>query len=202
VTSEGLTADVFHAGTDQRHDSDAPLFCYRHPDRETRVRCGRCEQPICTRCAMQGPVGFRCKKCGTLAHDPMTSLRPMQAALGLLVAAGLGAVVGFLAGQIGLIGIFIGFIAGGLIAEAVMRVVGYKRGPYIVAVVVGGIVAGVLIGYGFGFWTQWASLLSDPELAAEMADAGMSAFSLFLSELAWPLIAMAATAAGAYTRLR
>jgi hypothetical protein len=39
------------------------------PDRQTYVGCGRCDQPICTKCAMQGPVGFRCKQCGTLAND-------------------------------------------------------------------------------------------------------------------------------------
>jgi len=48
---------------------DDRQFCYRHPDRETWIRCGRCDRPICTSCAMQGPVGSRCKQCGKLAFD-------------------------------------------------------------------------------------------------------------------------------------
>ena len=26
----------------------APSYCYNHPDRETMLRCNRCERPICT----------------------------------------------------------------------------------------------------------------------------------------------------------
>jgi hypothetical protein len=68
---------------------DQTLFCYRHPDRETLVLCGRCERPLCIRCAMQGPVGFRCKTCGTLANDPLSSIKPTQALIGLTIAIGL-----------------------------------------------------------------------------------------------------------------
>jgi len=210
VTSEGVTSDNQTATpTDANYvdealghepvDADAAMYCYRHPDRETRVRCGRCDRPICTRCAMQGPVGFRCKQCGTLAYDPMTSLRPTQALLGLLVATGLAAVVGFIAWQIGLIGIIIGFFAGGVIAESVIRVIGYKRGPYIVAVVVVGIVAGILVGYGAGYWTMF---LSNPEIVAEMTQAGISPLSMLTSDLGWAVVAIAAAVVGAYTRLR
>ena len=29
----------------------------------TEVRCGRCETPLCTRCAVHGPAGVRCRAC-------------------------------------------------------------------------------------------------------------------------------------------
>ena len=37
--------------------------CYRHPDRETYIRCTRCDRPICPDCMIAGPVGFQCPEC-------------------------------------------------------------------------------------------------------------------------------------------
>jgi membrane associated rhomboid family serine protease len=40
----------------------APV-CYRHPDRETWIRCQRCERPICPDCMNSAAVGFQCPSC-------------------------------------------------------------------------------------------------------------------------------------------
>ena len=37
--------------------------CYRHPDRETYIRCTRCERPICPDCMVSASVGFQCPEC-------------------------------------------------------------------------------------------------------------------------------------------
>ena len=37
--------------------------CYRHPDRETGVRCANCGRPICHECMVPAAVGFRCPEC-------------------------------------------------------------------------------------------------------------------------------------------
>jgi len=39
------------------------LYCYVHPNRETSLRCNRCERPICTQCAVHTPTGYRCQEC-------------------------------------------------------------------------------------------------------------------------------------------
>jgi membrane associated rhomboid family serine protease len=41
----------------------APPVCYRHPDRETYVRCSRCDRPICPDCMVSASVGFQCPEC-------------------------------------------------------------------------------------------------------------------------------------------
>src|SRR4029453_1623435 len=37
-----------------------PAYCYRHPDRQTGLRCSRCDRPICGECATPAPVGQLC----------------------------------------------------------------------------------------------------------------------------------------------
>jgi membrane associated rhomboid family serine protease len=37
--------------------------CYRHPGRETYIRCARCERYICPDCMTAAPVGFQCPEC-------------------------------------------------------------------------------------------------------------------------------------------
>lgn len=40
----------------------APV-CPRHPDRESYVRCQRCERPVCPQCQREAPVGVQCVDC-------------------------------------------------------------------------------------------------------------------------------------------
>ncbi|MFE2282610.1 rhomboid family intramembrane serine protease [Streptomyces sp. NPDC059443] len=44
-------------------DTDRLPGCYRHPDRETGIRCTRCERPICPECMINASVGFQCPVC-------------------------------------------------------------------------------------------------------------------------------------------
>lgn len=37
--------------------------CFRHPRVATNLKCGRCDRPICTKCAVIGPNGVRCPEC-------------------------------------------------------------------------------------------------------------------------------------------
>ena len=70
-------------------DAQSLPVCYRHPDRETGVRCTRCDRPICPECMISASVGFQCPECvrtgsGT-GHAP-DAARPRTLAGGSIAA--------------------------------------------------------------------------------------------------------------------
>ena len=42
---------------------DGTWFCTRHTKAVTRLRCGRCEAPICPKCTVYTSAGTRCRAC-------------------------------------------------------------------------------------------------------------------------------------------
>jgi membrane associated rhomboid family serine protease len=41
----------------------APVTCFKHGDRPTKISCSRCGRPICPDCMHDAPVGFQCPVC-------------------------------------------------------------------------------------------------------------------------------------------
>ncbi|MFO7166752.1 MAG: hypothetical protein DIU80_001875 [Chloroflexota bacterium] len=68
------------------------LYCYRHPDRETGLRCVQCERPICGACAQITPVGQLCPECRRArrpANYQVSTANAIVAGVVALVAAAL-----------------------------------------------------------------------------------------------------------------
>ncbi len=109
------------------------MRCTLHPDIETELRCGKCEQPICPKCVVQTPVGARCPKCAALKRLPVFEISTIfyirAIGAGLATAAVLGAIWEFLPWGGSFFLFFIALVIGYLIAEAVSLAVNRKRGP-------------------------------------------------------------------------
>src|SRR4051812_13953630 len=76
-------------------DPETVPHCYRHPDRETYVRCVRCDRPICPDCMRSASVGFQCPDC---VRGGARTVRKPRTAFGGLVPSGIGQVTRILIG--------------------------------------------------------------------------------------------------------
>ncbi|WP_041841590.1 rhomboid family intramembrane serine protease [Actinoplanes friuliensis] len=99
--------------------SESPVtapVCYRHPSKETYVRCTRCERPICPDCMNEASVGHQCPEC---VADGRRTQRPARTAFGGSAAGRSGTATRVLIGinvVVGLISILSGgsgAVAGG-----------------------------------------------------------------------------------------
>ena len=112
-----------------------PATCYWHSERETGLRCGNCEKPICTECMRQHPVGIRCRECGAPVGLPTHAVSVSYVTRGVLAAMGAG-VGGFIALQVlfrlisfgGFFTFFIMLGLGYVLGEAVSAAVNRRRG--------------------------------------------------------------------------
>jgi hypothetical protein len=192
VTTDSTLTDSIAGSPSGVEADDGRMFCYRHPTVETWLRCGRCDQPICGKCAVQGPVGSRCRQCGRVANDPLTSFTPRQVVIGTGVSVVAGAVAGFVGAYIGFFSIVIGYFAGRFVADIVTRAIGYKRGPIMLAILFTGILLGTALGFGAQYLTFFSQLPADSEIP----------LGLWLqSVLPMVLVGGGAACFGAYQRL-
>lgn len=104
-----------------------PMYCYIHPKRETLLRCNRCERPICQSCAVLTPTGYRCKECVSGQQKKFETTTWWDYPLAFLAAM----VLSYFGSQItrlfGFFTIFLAFVAGMVITEAVRFVVRKRR---------------------------------------------------------------------------
>ncbi|PKN84464.1 MAG: hypothetical protein CVU46_14045 [Chloroflexi bacterium HGW-Chloroflexi-8] len=119
--------------------------CYKHPDRETYLRCNRCEKLICSECAVKTPTGYRCKECVRGQQKIFDTAKTQDFVFGVLTAAILGYLGGLVSGFIGFFVIFIAPAIGVGIAEAVRKIIQKRRSLLLFRVVTGAAVAGALL---------------------------------------------------------
>ncbi len=107
--------------------TDPVLHCVNHPDRETYLRCNRCEQPICIQCAVQTPTGYRCKSCVRGQQRVFDNAQGLDYLLAFVISLVLSFLGSLLAPILGFFSVFIGPVAGGITAEAVRWAVRRRR---------------------------------------------------------------------------
>ncbi len=138
-----------------------PLYCYRHPQTETLLRCSRCDNPICIQCAQRTSVGHRCPDCLKTQRRRAYNMEPGDLLRAGIVSFGLSLVLWPLCSLLlGFLNFFwllpflaafmAGGAAGGGLAQIIRRVVQKRRGPYLKWVTLAGILAGGLVGIALG----------------------------------------------------
>jgi hypothetical protein len=122
------------------------FYCLNHPQVETRLRCSKCGNPICPRCAVQTPVGFRCPQCVRSQQAIFYTVTPLDYAIAVVVGLVISTIAAFILGRLGIfLALILGPVAGGVIAEVVRWAIRRRRGRWIWLVVSGCIVAGALV---------------------------------------------------------
>lgn len=121
--------------------TEEAMVCANHPNRETALRCNRCGKPICTRCAVHTPVGYRCRECLRGQQSVFETARPIDypiAGVVSMLGVGLGTSVLTVLSFWGLI---VAPVAGGALAEIVRWAVRRRRGRRLaLAALIGGVI--------------------------------------------------------------
>ena len=110
---------------DSAREESGVQICHWHPERETRLSCGRCGKSICTDCMSQHPVGVRCKECASPTPLPTYRVSPDYVARGIAAAA----VVGF--GGAILLAVLARFFGNGFLFLFLMVAFGYVVGEVV-----------------------------------------------------------------------
>lgn len=130
------------------------LYCANHPETETLLRCNKCDKPICIKCAVQTPVGFRCRECVRTQQNVYFNAAPGDNLIALGVAFAVAAVatpiVGFFLAIAGwfsfLIAILAGSAAGSMLAQLIRQAVSRRRGRNLRWFALAGILLGMVVG--------------------------------------------------------
>ncbi|MGH2523830.1 MAG: B-box zinc finger protein [Anaerolineales bacterium] len=168
------------------------LYCANHPQTATSLRCNKCGKPICAKCAVLTPVGYRCPECVRTQQQIFETAVWYDYLVAVVVTAPLATLAGLLVTRLGFFVIILAPVVGGVVAEIVRAAVRRRRGRYLSLAAAGAFVLGCL------------PLIFAPLLIAVLAlfaGEGRSVTGgLFIA--LWPLIYTAIGASTLYARLR
>ena len=160
--------------------SEHSLTCTNHPQRETTLRCNQCDKPICPKCAVRIPVGYRCRECIRGHQKVFETSTPIDipvAGAVALVAVGLATAI---LNLIGFWGLFVAPVVGSGVASLIRFAVKKHRSQHLtITSIVGGIL-GVLL---------YLVIRSIPffTLVAYGIDLNPGYIGAILLDFAWPL---------------
>jgi len=175
-----------------------PMYCVNHPKVETFLRCNKCGRPICAKCAVLTPVGYRCRDCISVHQRAFyAGFRPVYYLVVVAVALPLALVAGWIVPRLTWYAIVLGPLAGVGIAEAACWAIRRRRGQYTWLVVCGCIALGTLpkLLLSILYLLFLAGVVVDPAGAGYYISGG-------LMGLLWDVVYLVAAVGAAYARLR
>lgn len=133
-----------------------PIYCANHPTVETNLRCNRCEKPICSKCAILTPTGYRCQECVRNQQKVFDTAVWYDYIFAIAIGFILSYIGSRIVSYIGFFTIFVAPIAGMIIAEAIRAAIRRRRSNLLfvlcgVAVAIGALIQIIL-------WLLWGFL--------------------------------------------
>lgn len=136
-------------------------YCAAHPERDTELRCNRCERYMCIDCAVRTPVGYTCRECVRGHEDRFFEGGAVDYGLVAGICAVAGALLPFLQLVVGgffILGFFVAPAIGGGVAQIALQMTRRRRGRYsgyvaAGALLAGGVASGLLLAGGIGLFT-------------------------------------------------
>lgn len=108
--------------------SDEPvIYCANHPNTPTTLRCNRCEKPICAKCAVLTPTGYRCRECVRGQQKIFNTATWYDYLLAIVIGLVLSYLGSIAVTFLGFFTLFLAPVAGFVIAEAIRRVTSRRR---------------------------------------------------------------------------
>lgn len=123
-------------------------YCATHPERDTELRCNRCDRYMCIDCAVRTPVGYTCRQCVRGHEDKFFEGTIVDYGLVAATCAIGGALTSFAMQLIGgflIIGFIVASAIGGTAAQIALQLTGRRRGRHSGYVAAGGVLAGGLV---------------------------------------------------------
>jgi hypothetical protein len=130
----------------------SPLYCYNHPGVETMLRCNKCGRPICAKCAIRTPTGYRCKECVRSQQKTFETAQTIDYVFGFLVGGFLSGIASALIILVGSITSFLAWIVivavaptvGVVIAEALRFVTRKHRSKSLFITILASVILGAV----------------------------------------------------------
>jgi len=107
--------------TESNSTDNEILTCYKHPDRETYLRCNKCDRPICASCAVRTPTGYRCKECIRGQEKKFDNAQLSDYVIACVISAGIAYFGSYVARFLGFFTLLLAPLASMLIRESVLK---------------------------------------------------------------------------------
>ena len=124
--------------------TEAELFCANHPTTPTQLRCNRCGKPICSKCAVRTPVGYRCRECMREQQQVFETASTIDYPIAFAVSGFIAFFAVWLLTFLGIWGLFVAPAIGVGVAEIVRRAVRGHRAQALPTAAAAGAVLGAL----------------------------------------------------------
>jgi len=102
-------------------------YCVNHPQTETSLRCNKCEKPICVKCALLTPTGYRCKECVKGQQKIFETALWYDYVIAFIISSVLAYIGSRIITSLGFFSVFLAPVAGVIIAELIRAVTKRRR---------------------------------------------------------------------------